>query len=173
MKKECGDRFFLEIGRSNSKIKNYFLNNFPELKEKRVRHLNFNSCEIPKEIWLQEPVLSEINSVFEIERAGLLSLEKDRVYDWHKDSDRGVAINMLLRNDHSHSLFKMRPSKFVVEKIKELKYEPDTFYLFNTQADHCVINFNKTRYVFSCEFKKKKDELNYMTVLDWIKNNEK
>lgn len=167
------DRYFFKIKKPSSIITPYFRNNLSTITSSFQQYFNWASFEVPQEIWKKETVLSELDKAFEIERAGVISIEKDSIYDWHKDDYRGVSVNMVLECDHGHTLFKTRPSKYQVEKIKELKYEPNTFYLFNTQIDHCVINFNKTRYVFSCEFKKKKDELNYMTVLDWIKNNEK
>jgi hypothetical protein len=36
--------------------------------------------------------------------------------------------------------------------VEELKYEPDSYYVFNTQIPHMVLNTTQPRYLFSLEF---------------------
>lgn len=162
------DRYFYKIETPSSKIQEYFLENLSSASWEDYHY--FKAWNFPKEVWESEKALSEINKTFKISKAGIISIAADHIYDWHKDEHRGASINMILESDHSHTLFKSRPNKFVVEKIIELKYEPKRFYLFNTQITHCVINFNKPRYLFSCEFEQKKDKLNYIKILNYLKN---
>ena len=49
----------------------------------------------------------------------------------------------------------------------ELVYEPKSFYLFNNQAMHTVINFDQPRYLFTTEFVDTKDILSYRDIFAW------
>jgi len=57
----------------------------------------------------------------------------------------------------------------MVSKFEELHYEPKHYYLLNTQATHCVVNFENPRLIFSLEFKEDKTELSYEQLLSEIK----
>lgn len=162
------DRYFCEIGTSSSLISSYFSKNFNNANWESYYH--FKAWEISDQIWKSEAVLSEINKEFKIKKAGIISIDANSIYDWHTDENRGVSINMIIEADHSHTLFK-RDEKQLVQKITELRYKPNTFYLFNTQALHCVINLNEPRYLFSCEFEENKKNLSYLKILTWIKKN--
>jgi hypothetical protein len=72
-------------------------------------------------------------------------------YDWHTDSTRQCAINLLLTGFNSHCFFGDRESRDLVH-LTELTYEPNTYYLLNTQTKHAVLNFTETRYVLSIGF---------------------
>jgi hypothetical protein len=146
------DRYFHEIATQSTFIQAYFAKNLN--KAKWQKYHDFNSWQMPTEVWEAEKPLSEINKQFKIKQAGVISINSNTIYDWHKDEKRGAAINMILQTNHSHTLFK-----------------PNTFYLFNTQALHCVINFNEPRYLFSCEFEENKKNLSYLKILTWIKKN--
>jgi hypothetical protein len=103
--------------------------------------------------------------------AGILRLEPYVCYEWHTDTRRGVAINMLLNADGlSHCVFS-KDRGMATCTFQELKYEPDTFYVFNTQVQHTVFNFESPRYLLSIEFAKDKYELDYDRVLNDIKQN--
>lgn len=72
-------------------------------------------------------------------------------YNWHIDTERSVGINMLLSDVNSKCLFSENPNS-VVSEFEELVYEPNTYYIFNTQKPHSVLNFEGDRYLFSVEF---------------------
>jgi hypothetical protein len=72
-------------------------------------------------------------------------------YDWHTDSTRQCAINLLLTGYNSHCFFGNRESRDLVH-LTELTYEPNTYYLLNTQTKHAVLNFTETRYLLSIGF---------------------
>ncbi len=140
--------------------------------EKLIRFNNWNNyfgfqtIEIDRRIWLLEPVLNKINSQFEIESCGILKIEPFTSYNWHTDTNRGLTINMLMKETPSHSLFGFEKDQYNTNFV-ELKYEPKSFYLFNTQHMHSVINFQEPRCVFSAKFKKDKKDLTYQEVYDW------
>jgi hypothetical protein len=103
--------------------------------------------------------------------AGILKLNPYICYDWHKDTRRGVGINMLL-TPHSRSFCVFGSDRDEeVFKIEELPYKPMTYYLFNTQVEHTVYNFETTRYLLSIEFAKEKHELSFEDIVKDIQLN--
>jgi len=50
-----------------------------------------------------------------------------------------------------------------------LKYEPETYYVFNTQVPHMVLNTTKPRYLFSVEFLEKDRGLTFNELCEDIK----
>ena len=110
-------------------------------------------------------------------KAGIIKIDENTYYDWHIDTDRGVGLNMLLNNwDTSHCLFnpKIQRGESVeidnmTDKYIELKYKPNTYYLFNTQMAHSVYNFKDTRYLLTIDFFEDRTKLNYQHLLKEIK----
>lgn len=86
-------------------------------------------------------------------------------YDWHTDSTRQCAINLLLTGFNSHCFFGDRKSRDLVH-LTELTYQPNTYYLLNTQTKHAVLNFTETRYLLSIGFNQPS---NYTSVLNYCK----
>ena len=74
------------------------------------------------------------------------------------DEEKLKIQNML---DKIHEVF----------KIEELPYKLNTYYIFNTQVEHTVYNFETTRYLLSIEFAKEKHELKYEDIVKDIKVN--
>ena len=97
---------------------------------------------------------------------GVVMLPPHTFYNWHKDTRRGVSINMVLnpQDGLSHCVF--TPDKdVVVGEFVELQYKPDTYYVFNTQVDHMVLNFETPRLLLTIEFGEDKDALSYDDLL--------
>ena len=66
-------------------------------------------------------------------------------------------------------MFGKRKNKYYYDNIIELKYKPLTYYLFNNQENHAVINLDdKDRYLFSLYFK---EETPYETLREKLKTN--
>lgn len=133
-----------------------------------IEHIGFSAIDIDKRIWSLEPLLNTIDQQFKIKSCGILRIEPFTIYDWHKDTNRGLTINMLLKEVPSHSVFGFKKDDYNTHFV-ELNYVLKKFYLFNTQHLHSVINFEEYRYVFSTEFEKEKDQLNYQSVFNWCK----
>ena len=58
----------------------------------------------------------------------------------------------------------------VTDKFIEMKYDPHTYYLFNTQIPHTVYNFKGTRYLLSVDFEEDKTKLTYKQLLKEMKH---
>lgn len=148
-------------------IPNYFSQHQHKLSY--IPLMGWSASPVPEEIYLQEPVLKEINSQFNIARAGILRMDSNRCYKWHVDFYRGVTINLLLTPEqHSHCYFGDAEDEYQEQfNFIELKYTKNDFYLFNTEVVHTVLNYDEPRYLFSVEFSKHKHELKYEEIREW------
>jgi hypothetical protein len=140
---------------------------------KWIEYTGFDTFSLPNELISKEPLLRKINKQFKIEHIGIAKLEPHQTYVWHTDGIRGVSINMLVSSYEykSHCFFGL-PVKNIdnTMDLYELQYNPKTFYLFNNQVPHTVINFDKIRYMFSLIFMEKRDSLKYSDLYKWIRN---
>jgi len=84
----------------------------------------------------------------------LIKMQPTFFHKWHTDATRNAAVNVQLISGHSHTVFNDDPAdKFGhKENIKELIYEPNGIYLFNTQKQHAIMNLGCERLVLSCTF---------------------
>jgi hypothetical protein len=131
-------------------------------------YYNFKAIQVPIEMLSKDPFLVALFHKHPFV-AGIVQLSPYVCYDWHIDSRRGVGVNMLLTPEiKSHCLF--TNTEGVQFPFEELVYEPDTYYLFNTQVRHTVINFYEPRYLFTIEFAADKDQLSFENLLEQIKN---
>ena len=75
-------------------------------------------------------------------------------YMMHTDKFRSSSINLLI-NEYTDSISYFQisePCKLHI-KIKELVYEPDAYYLFNSKALHAITNREPARYLLSITLK--------------------
>lgn len=159
----------------NTAVKN--LEKLPKEKRKKLKYYyNLQAFDIPEKFYLQEPLLQKINSQFKINFASVYISQKQTGYPFHRDGHRNVTINMLISSGISHSLFKIEDwiyedREFVAEEwhFEELVFEERKFYLYNTDMPHGVINFDKTRYMFSVKFED--EDLTYKELYDWCEKN--
>jgi hypothetical protein len=125
---------------------------------------------VSDEIWYNEPLLRTITQKFPIEIGSIIRIPPNTVYNWHVDGTRAAGINLKLSGDGiSHSLFGETVDEWN-DTFTELKYDYKSFYLFNTQHKHSVINFDSYRYMFSVQFAQTKDQITYQEIYDWCKN---
>lgn len=133
-------------------------------------YYNFSAKPVSPEIIAKDEFFRWLHARYEF-LAGILKLDPYTCYSWHKDTRRGVGINMLL-TPHARSICAFADdTNDTVFKFEELKYKPITYYIFNTQAKHTVYNFETTRYLFSVEFAKDKNQLTYAELCQDIKDN--
>jgi hypothetical protein len=130
--------------------------------------------EIPKEVWIKESFLNTIDKQFKISYVGILKVYPHRSYEWHVDDSRGLAINMLLSdNSKSHCYFGRESiESWDQYEIVECPYSKDSFYLFNTQCPHMILNLNEERYLVTVEFEVDKEHLKYNDVREWCIQND-
>jgi len=151
----------------NSAIKNLT----EEDRKKLKNRADFKVIKVNKETFLQEPILKKLNDHFEISFAAIFVLEKNIGCNFHVDEPRNVAINMLLSSGLSHSIFKKKKEldNSYQYEFEELIFEEKVFYLYNVSEEHCVLNFDKPRFMFSIKFKNGK--LTYEELFNWCKEN--
>jgi len=146
---------------SSAIIQDHFNNNKHSLEY--VDYYGFTLSPLPEQVYLTEPLISSINLKYKISGCSILKLDPFRCYKWHQDARRGVSINLLLSPEsRSAVLFGNSVSDSDDQfEIAEFEYEPNYFYLFNTQAMHTVINYEQPRYLFSLEFEQDKHSLTF------------
>ena len=116
-----------------------------------VQYYNFMATPVSNEILGLEPFLVHLAGKRKFQ-AGILRMNPNTCYNWHVDTDRKVGLNMLLSDDgNSRCMFLSGKPGFVFD-VEELKYEPGSYYVFNTQIPHMVLNTTQPRYLFSLEF---------------------
>ena len=131
-------------------------------------YYNFKAVQVPAEIVAKDQFLMSLFHKHPF-AAGIVRLDPNVCYDWHTDTRRGVGVNMLLTPEiKSHCLFTSHEG--VQFPFQELPYKPDTYYLFNTQVRHMVINFDQPRYLFTIEFAEDKDQLSFDSLVAQVKN---
>ena len=125
-----------------------------------VEHFGFDAFDIDLSWREKDKGLAAIHSLYPIKRLGLLRIPPNCMYDWHVDEYRLSTVNMLIKHSHSHCLFGLNRGDYYINTL-ELDYKPNTYYLFNNQEYHSVVNFCEPRYCFSLYFEK---ELDYQAV---------
>lgn len=156
---------------SKFKQKSEFLTTYFEVYKHRFNYnieYGWELHSVPLELVLKEPLLKSVDSKYKILRCGILRMTPNRCYNWHVDRFRGVAINMLLTpENHSHCHFAEIGEDIIHFNHIELKYTKNDFYLFNTQQNHFIINYDEPRYLLTIEFEQDKNSLSYHQLKDW------
>ena len=140
---------------------------FATTTDKWQPYYNFYAVQVPFDLAFSDPILRSIGAKYPL-AVGVLRLDPHTTYDWHTDTRRGVCINMLLNNAKSNCLFSVGKTE-ATHSFVELKYRLGSYYVFNNQVPHMVINFNESRYLMSVEFEADKNELTYEQLLGEIR----
>lgn len=122
-------------------------------------YYNFSAVQVPFDLAFKDPVIEALGAMYPL-AVGIIRLDPYTTYDWHVDTRRGVSVNMLLNDVKSFCLFSVGETE-ATHGFLELKYEPKTYYAFNNQVPHMVVNFAQTRYLMSIEFQADKNELTF------------
>jgi hypothetical protein len=123
------------------------------------KYYNFHVTPVPFDLAFRDPFLYDLGMRHKL-AVGIIRLDPFVCYDWHKDSRRGVCINMLLNDVESKCLFADSKDE-ATHKFSELQYKVGKYYVFNNQVEHMVINFAQSRYLMSVEFEEDKYALTY------------
>ena len=136
-------------------------------------HFGFQAIPIDSEWIKKEHMLSQVNEVQPIKQLGLLKIPPKSFYNWHVDDYRQSCINLLISENfgrQSITVFGKEKNGYYHDNIIELKYMPSTYYLFNNQVKHSVLNLDdKDRYLLSLYFE---EELPYEVVRDKMERSE-
>jgi len=148
------EKFFYKLNRQCGYLNTHCLDHF--IAEKSFSNIihGFNIEKIEKTLWKKEIVLHEIDKNFPIKDVVIIYMEPNKCYKWHRDRYRLSTINLLLSaNESSYTLLSENYDNDEDQSnISRLKYEPNCFYVFNTQEIHTVMNFSQPRYMISCQF---------------------
>jgi hypothetical protein len=124
-----------------------------------TQYYNFKAIQVPDALLDKDPFFKKLSEHYMFS-VGILKLDPYVCYNWHVDTHRGVGVNMLLNSEiESKCLF--AKGEGVQFEFEELKYKRGSYYLFNTQAPHSVLNFGQSRYLLSIEFELDKDNLSF------------
>jgi len=126
-------------------------------------YYGFNVLIVPEQLIDNDKQLAALRKRYPFS-AGITKMEPNTVYNWHKDTNRSGTINMMLWNEESHCLF-TQDAGARVSQVEELIYEPATYYIFNTQTSHMVVNLDGDRYMFTLEFV---DNVTYENLVDFF-----
>jgi len=132
------------------------------------QYYNFMAVPVPREILRLDSLMVGLAQKRTF-HAGVLRMEPNTCYNWHTDTDRKAGLNMLLSDDGNSRCVFLAGEPGVVFKTQELKYKPDTYYVFNTQIPHAVLNTEQPRYLFSVEFLEKDRGLTFDELCEDIK----
>lgn len=124
-----------------------------------IRYYNFFTTQVPFDLVFSDPFLHGLALRHKL-AVGVLRLDPYVCYDWHKDSRRGVCVNMLLNDVESKCLF-ANSKEEATHNFTELQYKVGKYYIFNNQVEHMVINFAQSRYLMSVEFEEDKYALTF------------
>jgi hypothetical protein len=125
-----------------------------------VPYYNFRAIFVPHELLGLDSFIVNLAKLRKF-HTGVLCVEPNTCYNWHVDMSRKVGLNMLLSDDGRSRCLFLDGEPDVVFKTQELKYEPDTYYVFNTQVPHIVLNTEEPRYMFSLEFLEEDRDLTF------------
>lgn len=142
-------RYFYEVP-VKSRIAGELLD-FARSVDRWEKYYNFDAVVVPPELLTQDPVMSKLLAKYTLV-TGVLRMPANTCYRWHTDTDRKVAVNMLLEDDGASRCIFADDISGVSFPITELKYQPNTYYVFDTQELHTITNFTTPRYLFSVEF---------------------
>jgi hypothetical protein len=120
------------------------------LVDEWMLYYNFHALQVPRKLVMMDPFFQELAKRYTF-HAGVLRMPERTCYNWHTDTNRKVSINMLLRDTHSDCLF-LDDEPGMSFRFHKLLYFPETYYAFNTQVPHMVLNHSGDRYLFSVEF---------------------
>lgn len=107
---------------------------------------SFLQSEIPSELVERDDVLKAISA---FKKPHIYMMPAWTYYSLHTDTYRGVAINMAFAEYDAVSFFRAGSFRRNQMHIHELQYEVGTYYLFNTQVRHAVVNRGTDRWVVS------------------------
>jgi hypothetical protein len=131
--------------------------------------LDMTKLPLSIDYFKSDPKIIDFINYFESE--SMLSIFKsdpNTSYQWHIDSSRSAALNMLIKGSDSFCLFGTPSQHRHYTNLSKLQYEDNKYYLINVRNFHSVYNFAETRYMLSIGVLSKKYQ--FAEVLDYCKS---
>ena len=129
-----------------------------------VEHRSFKSKMLDHKKAIKDDFIKFLANKFELVVA-VMKMEPHTTYNWHTDGARKCAVNMLINDAPSHCIFNIETDGYIT-KYAELKYKPETYYLFNTDIHHMILNGDKTRYMMSIQLN---NDITYPELVEIVK----
>jgi len=102
-------------------------------------------------ILVKDPLLKKLILTKGYVGSAIFRMTPNSCYNWHKDGNRTVTVNLLLNNVESHCYFHDE-SENLMKQYCEVPYHPNRIYALNVQKEHIVFNGQDVRYVFGMSF---------------------
>jgi len=145
--------YFLKLGHLSGNINQLVDESRLSDESQWFSHLGFDVMLLSNKLIDEISVLRDINTIATVSRIVILSMPPFSTYNWHTDDHRSSTVNLLI-NNHQNSLCLFgEPIDDNRSNFIELRYEPNTFYLFNTKKKHMIVNNGQRRYTMSLQFK--------------------
>lgn len=110
-----------------------------------------------------------IKDIGNINRLAIYRFFGAECYNWHIDSIRPSAINMLISGFDSMCIFGKPDQNRRLINVSRLQHEPNQYYLINVHQFHTVYNFGKeTRYILSLGL----PNVNYNGACEYLRQND-
>jgi hypothetical protein len=112
--------------------------------------LNMKLLPVPLSMLEKEDKLLKIVKKYKAEvRLAIYDTEPNTAFHWHTDKSRYASLNILIDGWDSKCLFSQNEYRGMRSNLVELHYEKNRVYLLDVTKEHCVLNFNNPRYMFS------------------------
>lgn len=148
-------------------VKNELISLISTANWKYVPYFYVIDSIIPENIY-KDTFLNQLRNSFVNSYLNIYKIPPKTFYHWHTDSGSKCSVNMVLKDYKSHTIFSDSgpyENRTYDNNITELQYEPLSWYLFNTQYRHCVINLDETpRYLMTFRFPQ---NITYHDLLKW------
>jgi hypothetical protein len=139
----------------------YVIQNVPE--DSWVRYYNFDVLFLTKEFIEQDKFFKDLSKDFSY-TACIVKMDANSCYNWHTDTKRQCSVNMLIDGYRSHCVFSPDPEDVNIS-VLELNYQPNTYYAFDTQTPHMILNLDNPRYLLSLEFTDDDQNLSFIELI--------
>lgn len=160
MNNNCFQKLNIKLNDENKLYKDFLNMDYHQVevpgKIYESKH-TFLRAEVPFHYFEDEPI-GEIMKKYKL-IAKIFLIQANHFYNWHRDSFRQTAFNMLLQSDEDYfTIFshtteastQLSINNFFYAPQTQLKYEKGYFYLLNSQKPHMVSNCsNMDRYVLT------------------------
>lgn len=144
---------------------NYYkqLNVTSNISDDLIKKIN----ETPEEVWnikLEQNLISLtindfqkdpkiyqfIKDIGDVNRLSIFRFFGNECYNWHNDSIRAAALNMVISGFNSMCIFGKFANNRRLVNVSKLQHEPNQYYIMNVKQMHTVYNFgNDIRYILS------------------------
>jgi hypothetical protein len=130
----------------------------PELREftktaevQLSENFGFTHRKVPRELLAADPFMSRMAEEFDGD-CTILGMDPSSLYSWHVDTHRRCAFNVPLHRVPSHTFYGETTRSPLILTTTELPYDDDSFFLLNSKARHCIVNFDQPRFMVTLGF---------------------